>query len=45
MNLPELIELSETSELAEKILDTAVKKAFGDRKPLTEILDKMKDEG
>lgn len=41
MNLPDLIEKSKTNKAAEIILNIAVKKAFGDRKPLTEILDKI----
>ena len=45
MNLPNLIDLSETDELAKFILDAAVESAFGDRKPLTEILDKIADDG
>ena len=39
MNLSDLIDLSETDELAKTILDAATRKAFGDRKPLTEILE------
>ena len=45
MNLPELIELSETDKFVENLLDRAVKNVFGNRKPLTEILDNIdKDE-
>lgn len=44
MNLPDLIDLSKKCKYARMILDKAVDKAFGDRKPLTEILDKIKAE-
>ena len=41
MNLSDLIDKSETEEFAKLLLDMATKKAYGNRKPLTEILEKM----
>lgn len=43
MNLPDLIDISKKSKRVEKLLNKAVKNIFGDRKPLTEILDKLQN--
>ena len=45
MNLSDLIDLSETDRLATLILEVAVREMYRDRKPLTEILDKLKEGG
>ena len=43
-NLPDLIELSKKCRFTKLIVDKGVRRIFGNRKPLTEILNKIKKE-